>query len=148
MAGLRRPQRPSVRGPRDRPRLARDARAIGAVWTFVAKKTLVGLAPLGSAERETGGTTDVNDPAEVEAALEEHPSVASAAVVAKPDDDLGNVPHAFVFAKDVTDDELLDHLRTRLAAYKLPRGFTRVMEPLRDEAGKVRRSGLRKRLLT
>jgi len=86
-------------------------------------------------------------PAEVEAALEEHPAVVSAAVVGQPDDDLGNVPHAFVFAPDVTDDELHEHLRGRLATYKLPRAFTRVDEPLRDEAGKVRRSGLRERLL-
>jgi len=85
-------------------------------------------------------------PAEIEAALEEHPSVVSAAVVAKPDDDLGSVPHAFVFAEDVTDAALLDHLRGRLASYKLPRSFERVNEPLRDDAGKVRRSALRDRI--
>ena len=50
-------------------RVSRDAKAIGAMWTFVAKKTLVGVASLGSAERETGGATDVDDPAEVAAAM-------------------------------------------------------------------------------
>ncbi len=85
-------------------------------------------------------------PAEVEAALEEHPAVVSAAVVGRPDEDLGSVPHAFVFATDVTDAELLDHLRRRLAAYKLPRTIDRVDEPLRDDAGKVRRSLLRARI--
>lgn len=82
-------------------------------------------------------------PAEVEAALEEHPAVVSAAVVGRDDDDLGSVPHAFVMATDVEDEELHEHLRMRLAAYKLPRDITRVDEPLRDEAGKVRRSALR-----
>jgi bile acid-coenzyme A ligase len=86
-------------------------------------------------------------PAEVEAALEEHPAVESAAVVGRPDEDLGNVPHAFVLASGVDDEELYEHLRSRLAAYKLPRGITRVEEPLRDDAGKVRRSALRDRLL-
>jgi bile acid-coenzyme A ligase len=86
-------------------------------------------------------------PAEIEAALEEHPAVESAAVVGRPDEDLGNVPHAFVLATGVEDEELYEHLRTRLAAHKLPRGITRVDEPLRDEAGKVRRSALRDRLL-
>jgi bile acid-coenzyme A ligase len=44
---------------------------------------------------------------------------------------------------EVDDADLLAHLRERLAPYKLPRSFERVTEPLRDEAGKVRRSALR-----
>jgi bile acid-coenzyme A ligase len=43
---------------------------------------------------------------------------------------------------EVTDDELRAHLVERLASYKIPRSFERVREPLRDEAGKVRRSAL------
>jgi len=35
------------------------------------------------------------------------------------------------------------HLRQRLAPYKLPRTIERATTPLRDEAGKVRRSALR-----
>jgi bile acid-coenzyme A ligase len=35
------------------------------------------------------------------------------------------------------------HLRLRLAPYKLPRVIERAAEPLRDDAGKVRRSALR-----
>jgi len=35
-------------------------------------------------------------PAEVEAALEEHPRVLSSAVIGLPDEDLGNVVHAIV----------------------------------------------------
>jgi bile acid-coenzyme A ligase len=83
-------------------------------------------------------------PAEVEAALDEHPAVLSSCVIGLPDDDYGNVIHAIVQAgPEVTDDDLLAHLRTRLVAYKLPRRFERTTEPLRDDAGKVRRPALR-----
>jgi bile acid-coenzyme A ligase len=83
-------------------------------------------------------------PAELEAALDEHPAVRSSCVVGLPDDDLGNVPHAIVeLTRPVDDSELLAHLRERIAAHKLPRSFERVDTPLRDDAGKVRRSALR-----
>ena len=82
-------------------------------------------------------------PAEVEAALEEHPRVRGSCVIGLPDEDLGNVVHAIVQVDgEVGDAELLTHLRDRLAPYKLPRSFERVNEPLRDEAGKVRRPAL------
>jgi bile acid-coenzyme A ligase len=83
-------------------------------------------------------------PAEVEAALESHPSVQSAAVIGLPDEDLGNVVHALVqVSAPVTDDELAEQVRRRLAPYKVTRGFERSPEPLRDDTGKVRRSALR-----
>lgn len=83
-------------------------------------------------------------PAEVEAALEEHPAVHSACVIGLPDEDYGNVVHAIVETRtEITDDELRSHLASRLVSYKLPRTFERTGEPLRDDAGKVRRSALR-----
>jgi bile acid-coenzyme A ligase len=83
-------------------------------------------------------------PAEVEAALEAHPRVRGSCVIGLPEEDLGNVVHAIVQVDgEVGDAELLTHLRERLASYKLPRSFERVTEPLRDDAGKVRRSALR-----
>ena len=83
-------------------------------------------------------------PAEVEAALDEHPAVRSSCVIGLPDEDLGSRLHALLeLARDVTDAALLDHLRPRLAPWKLPRSFERVAGPLRDEAGKLRRSKLR-----
>jgi bile acid-coenzyme A ligase len=83
-------------------------------------------------------------PAEVEAALEEHPRVQSCAVVGLPDEEAGNRLHAIVQAEGtLTADELLAHLRDRLVTYKLPRTFEFVTEPVRDDAGKVRRSALR-----
>jgi bile acid-coenzyme A ligase len=83
-------------------------------------------------------------PAEVEAALDEHPAVRSSCVIGLPHEDLGSVPHALVeLSEPTSDDALFAHLRERLSPHKLPRSIERVDEPLRDDAGKVRRSALR-----
>jgi bile acid-coenzyme A ligase len=83
-------------------------------------------------------------PAEIEAALDAHPAVGSSCVIGLPDDDLGNRIHAIVQATSpVTDDELRAHLAERLVRYKIPRTFEYVAEPLRDDAGKMRRGALR-----
>jgi bile acid-coenzyme A ligase len=91
-------------------------------------------------------------PAEVEAALERHPHVRSAAVIGLPDDDLGHRVHAIVdigaaspvgVRHDDMHEDLRAHLRDHLAPYKVPRTFEFVTNPLRDDAGKVRRSALR-----
>ena len=83
-------------------------------------------------------------PAEIEAALEEFESVQSCAVIGIPDDDLGNKIHAIVqVSRPTTEDELRGHLAGRLVTYKQPRTYEFVDEPLRDDAGKVRRSALR-----
>ena len=83
-------------------------------------------------------------PAEIEAALEEHPAVRSCAVIGLPDDDKGNIPHAIAdLSGPASDEELHAHLRQRLVPYKLPRVIERATAPLRDDAGKVRRSALR-----
>jgi len=83
-------------------------------------------------------------PAEIEAALEEHPAVQSCAVIGLPDDDLGNRIHAIVQAKgEVTPEDIKAHLADRLVSYKQPRSYEFVAEPLRDDAGKVRRTALR-----
>jgi bile acid-coenzyme A ligase len=83
-------------------------------------------------------------PAEVEAAIDEHPGVHSSAVVGLPDDDLGNRVHAIVHAPDGVDlDALRAHVADRLVGYKRPRTYELVDTPLRDDAGKVRRRALR-----
>jgi bile acid-coenzyme A ligase len=83
-------------------------------------------------------------PAEVEAALDEHPQVLSSCVVGLPDEELGSRVHAIVQAPaEVSDEQLHAHLAERLAPYKLPRSFERADQYLRDDAGKVRRSALR-----
>jgi bile acid-coenzyme A ligase len=88
-------------------------------------------------------------PAEVESALDAHPAVATSCVVGLPDDDAGNRLHAVVqLTAPVTDDELTAFLAEHLAPHKRPRTFERVDVPLRDEAGKVRRSAVREARLT
>ncbi len=83
-------------------------------------------------------------PAEIEAALDEHPAVGSSCVIGFPDEDFGNRIHAIVqTTAAVTADDLVAHLGDRLLRYKIPRTFEFVSEPLRDDAGKVRRSALR-----
>lgn len=82
-------------------------------------------------------------PAEVEAALLSHGGVQSCAVVGLPDDELGARVHAIVQAQGVDEETLTDHVGAQLARYKVPRSYEFVDEPLRDDAGKVRRSALR-----
>jgi bile acid-coenzyme A ligase len=84
-------------------------------------------------------------PAEVEAAIQEHPAVRSVAVIGLPDEDRGNVVHAIVEADEgsVDTEELLAFAGERLARYKLPRSVEFVDEPLRDDSGKMRRAALR-----
>ncbi|HVS67486.1 MAG TPA: AMP-binding protein [Mycobacteriales bacterium] len=83
-------------------------------------------------------------PAEIEAALDEHPAVLSSCVIGLPDDDLGNRLHALVqLDADLDDDTLRAWCSERLTSYKVPKTFERVTEPLRDDAAKVRRSQLR-----
>ena len=85
-------------------------------------------------------------PAEVEAALQEHPAVRSVCVIGLPDEDRGNVVHAIVEA----DPDALDADRAaaRSPASGSPGTSCRAPSsssttPLRDDAGKVRRSALR-----
>jgi bile acid-coenzyme A ligase len=91
----------------------------------------------------TGGSNVY--PAEVEAAIAEHPAVRSCAVIGLPDDDLGNIVHAIIEADpgQLEVDDLLTFVGERLVRYKVPRTVEVVNEPLRDDAGKVRRSALR-----
>jgi bile acid-coenzyme A ligase len=85
-------------------------------------------------------------PAEVEAAIDAHPEVLTSAVVGLPDDDLGQRVHAIVQRREagkLSADDLLAHLAERLVRYKIPRSIEFSASPLRDDAGKVRRSALR-----
>jgi bile acid-coenzyme A ligase len=84
-------------------------------------------------------------PAEIESALNEHPAVRSCAVIGLPDADRGSRVHAIVEADpaEVGVDELIAFTAERLVAYKCPRTVEFVDTPLRDDAGKMRRSALR-----
>ena len=84
-------------------------------------------------------------PAEVEAAIDAYPGVRSSCVIGLPDEDLGARVHGIVDAPGdgVEIDALLAFLAERLVRYKIPRTLELTREPLRDDAGKVRRSRLR-----
>ncbi len=82
-------------------------------------------------------------PAEVEAALEEHPAVRSCAVIGVDDHDLGQRVHAIVDAPGGAEEGALRaHMADRLVSYKCPESYAFVDSPVRDDAGKVRRSML------
>jgi len=85
-------------------------------------------------------------PAEVEAAIDAHPAVRGSAVIGLPDEEWGARVHAIVQPVEdsgLDEQELLDFVGDRLARFKLPRSIEFTPEPLRDEAGKVRRAALR-----
>ncbi len=85
-------------------------------------------------------------PREVEEVLYEHPAVAEAAVIGKPDDKLGEEVVAVVALKkgaDVTPDELRAYCKERLAAYKYPREIRIVEELPKGATGKILKKELR-----
>lgn len=85
-------------------------------------------------------------PAEVEAALDAHELIGSSIVVGLPCEEMGQRVHAIVEVRDgkVPDiDAINAFLLSRLAKYKLPESYEFVAHPLRDDAGKARRSALR-----
>jgi bile acid-coenzyme A ligase len=89
-------------------------------------------------------------PAEVEAALSEHPDIVSCLVVGVPDSDLGQVPYALVQSSEdshLDKETVRTFLAERVAAYKVPKTIEFVDRPLRDEAGKARRTAVRDELI-
>ncbi len=80
-------------------------------------------------------------PGEVEEALLAHPSVTDAGVVGEPDHTWGERVAAVVArdpdAAELTERELVDWLRPRLAGYKLPRRLRLVGELPRTPTGKL-----------
>ena len=85
-------------------------------------------------------------PAEVEAALTEHPDVVEAAVFARPHPLWGEAITALVVARPgaaLQQGALRAHCLERLAAFKVPKAFELVTELPRTASGKVRRADLR-----
>jgi O-succinylbenzoic acid--CoA ligase len=89
-------------------------------------------------------------PAEVEAVLQSHPSIAESAVIGAEDADWGQRVVAIARLDDTTDWSGIDakalqlFCRERLAGYKVPREIRFTTEPLpRTASGKLRRSALR-----
>jgi fatty-acyl-CoA synthase len=88
---------------------------------------------------------------EVEQALTAHPAVAEVAVVGAPDERWGEVPVAFVVARDaerLDQDELRGFARKRLARFKVPKRIEVVEELPKTATGKIQKFLLRERVRT
>ncbi len=91
-------------------------------------------------------------PFEVESALVEHPAIAEAAVVGKPDPDRTEIVTAFCIVapgyepSDELARELQEHVKRVTAPYKYPREVHFVDELPKTISGKIRRSELRRRI--
>jgi len=85
-------------------------------------------------------------PAEIEDVLHAHPAVAEAAVIGVPDERWGEVCVAFVALKqgsEATEAELVEHCRSRLARFKVPKGVRFVDALPRSGMNKVLKDELR-----
>ncbi len=83
---------------------------------------------------------------EVEGVLLRHPAVAEAAIVGFPHDKWGETPHAFVVLRDgeqVSEEEIIEFARDRLARFKAPREVTFVGELPKTATGKIQKYVLR-----
>jgi fatty-acyl-CoA synthase len=89
-------------------------------------------------------------PAEIEAALADHPAIAECAVVGMPDPRWGEIGHLVATCRDGAVLDLaiiLNHLENRLARYKLPKALTLVAALPRTGSGKIQKTILREQLL-
>ena len=87
---------------------------------------------------------------EVEGVLYRHPAVATAAVVARPDEKWGETPCAFIELKpgeSASEAELIQHCRDNMAHFKMPK--TVVFSELpKTSTGKIQKFVLRERSKT
>jgi acyl-CoA synthetase (AMP-forming)/AMP-acid ligase II len=92
-------------------------------------------------------------PAEVEAVLLEHPAIQDVGVVARPDNEAGELPVAFVVLRDgqeasrQLEKQITDYVADRLTHYKQPRQIVFVDAVPRTPSGKILRRELRKQLV-
>jgi acyl-CoA synthetase (AMP-forming)/AMP-acid ligase II len=85
-------------------------------------------------------------PAELEALLLTHPSVADAAVIGLPDDEAGEIPVAYVVLKDghdVSASDIQAFIAGQVASYKQIRRLTFVDAVPKSASGKILRRVLR-----
>ncbi|KAB2344782.1 long-chain-fatty-acid--CoA ligase [Actinomadura rudentiformis] len=83
-------------------------------------------------------------PAEVENVVMSHPAVTDCAVIGVPDDKWGETPKAIVvLSEDVSDQDLIDYCRERLAHFKCPTSVERRDAIPRNPTGKILKRELR-----
>jgi fatty-acyl-CoA synthase len=86
-------------------------------------------------------------PAEVENVLFSNPAVAEAAVIGVKDEKWGEVGRAIVALKPnqtLSEQEVIDFCKERLAKYKVPKSVVFINALPRNAAGKVLKTDLRK----
>ncbi len=84
-------------------------------------------------------------PAEIEAALDQHPDVLDVAVIGIPSEEWGEAVHAVVVCRvaALTPDAMIAFAREHLAGYKLPRSISFAEEIPRNASGKILKKVLR-----
>jgi long-chain acyl-CoA synthetase len=85
-------------------------------------------------------------PAEIERVVAAHPAVAMVAVGSVPDETLGELARAYVVLRPgaaATEEEIIEHCRPHLAAYKRPRSVRFVPDLPKTSTGKVMRRELK-----
>ena len=86
-------------------------------------------------------------PAELEGVLLEHPGIADAAVVGRPDEEAGEVPVGYVVLKtdvgDVTPDQIRTYVAERVARYKQLADVVVIEEIPKSASGKILRRVLK-----
>lgn len=90
-------------------------------------------------------------PRELEELLFTHPAVANAAVIGKPDPEVGEIPKAFVTLKEdaeISEDELMNFVNEQVVPYKKVRELEFIKEIPVSAAGKVLKRVLRDREAT
>lgn len=89
-------------------------------------------------------------PAEIEVALAEHPAVAESAAVGLPDEKWGEIVAVALTTHEppaaTLEQELVEHCRARLSAFKMPERWFFVDELPHTASGKVQKFVLRDRL--
>jgi len=78
--------------------------------------------------------------------LMSHPAVLEVAVIGVPDEKWGERPKAFVVLKEgahVGEDELIDHVKIKIARYKAPRNVDFLLELPKTSTGKIQKFALR-----
>jgi acyl-CoA synthetase (AMP-forming)/AMP-acid ligase II len=85
-------------------------------------------------------------PAEIEACLSLHPGISEAAIIAVPDERLGEVPGAVIKPRngaEICHDDIKTYLSNKLAAYKIPQNIWISNQDLpRNASGKILKSEL------
>ena len=84
------------------------------------------------------------DPIEVEDALAAHPAIAESAVAGIPDPRSGNRLRAYVVRRsDVSEDEIIRHVRARLSVQKVPAEIAFLDALPKSPTGKILRARLK-----